>query len=647
MKLKFRKLNKINLRHLLLLPVVVLALTPLLSFQKIQALAGDGSEESPYLISSCDDFLDITNYPGDFDNIPNFSLTQDIDCSSYGNNFLLKDFIFFGNFNGNNHSITFELDEDADYGYGGASLFGSVFNSSISNLNLKGSISVNTNISVGAIAGEASSITLNHVSSEVDIVSSSGYVGGLIGYADSATISNSSVTGNITGGGSYVGGMVGFVDWGSIENSTFEGNITGDAIVGGLLGRANHMYITKSWTLGEIYSASDNAGGLIGVMTELGSVINQSFSQSDVEAADDYAGGLVGRITDIFDENGTIINSYAMGNVEASDYAGGLVGSSELTYITNSYYSGLVSSENTKGGLIASDNGETTIIDSYWDDHNGLNPNQSAGDNKIGAVKSLPTNQMKLFAPYSTSEELDSAWDFDSVWGMNGVDNYGYPYLQWQGWTTDPPHDGDGVSSQVEANAPNNGDANNDGIADSEQFNVSSIDSPLSDNYITIETECYTNLDVQIDAVPTDNKDPDFDYTDGLVSFKGEDCGDPGDNFTVNLYFYGDIDASKAILRKFNNDSYTTIEDAEFTNLTIGGQQVLKVTYEIVDGGPLDQDGLVDGNFEDPVGVSTVLGSQTDPDNNQNNDSNNNFGNINVGVPKAGIETYWLFEFKN
>lgn len=57
------------------------------------------------------------------------------------------------------------------------------------------------------------------------------------------------------------------------------------------------------------------------------------------------------------------------------------------------------------------------------------------------------------------------------------------------------------------------------------------------------------------------------------------------------------------ISRKYNPEKgvYTTIDGAVLTSVTIGGQSVLKITYQIVDNGPLDLNPEV-GTITDPYG---------------------------------------------
>ncbi|MDQ5913904.1 MAG: Fibronectin type-III protein, partial [Patescibacteria group bacterium] len=47
------------------------------------------------------------------------------------------------------------------------------------------------------------------------------------------------------------------------------------------------------------------------------------------------------------------------------------------------------------------------------------------------------------------------------------------------------------------------------------------------------------------------------------------------------------------------------VPGATTTNLTVGGSQVTRASYQIQDGSDLDDDGISDGNIVDPVGLAS------------------------------------------
>lgn len=163
--------------------------------------------------------------------------------------------------------------------------------------------------------------------------------------------------------------------------------------------------------------------------------------------------------------------------------------------------------------------------------------------------------------------------------------------------------DGDNIPDDVENDAPNNGDANNDNILDSEQANVASFINTITNDYVVLEVSCDFIADVSVVNSDTLGADTGFSYPGGLLNF--ELLCEEGETATITQYFYGleDVDVSLVVARKyFEVTGYKTITDAEISNQTIGGLTVLVISYEIEDGGELDEDGVVDGVIIDPSG---------------------------------------------
>ncbi|HSX33768.1 MAG TPA: choice-of-anchor U domain-containing protein [Candidatus Saccharimonadales bacterium] len=172
--------------------------------------------------------------------------------------------------------------------------------------------------------------------------------------------------------------------------------------------------------------------------------------------------------------------------------------------------------------------------------------------------------------------------------------------------------DGDGLNNSIETQGPNHGDTNNDGTADMLQANVTTQPSPTSNTYVTVQTSCTANLGVEVGSEAPSHKDASYDYPFGLVGFIGTGCGAPGSSVTVTQYYFGTADLTKLALRKWDttHDTYSTISGAVLSAVTIGGQPAIKVVYQVVDGGPLDQDHVADGNIRDPVGLGlSVVGA--------------------------------------
>ncbi len=171
-------------------------------------------------------------------------------------------------------------------------------------------------------------------------------------------------------------------------------------------------------------------------------------------------------------------------------------------------------------------------------------------------------------------------------------------------------------TTSVEDNAPNGGDANNDGVMDSTQPNVTSAVNPVSGKYTTLATSgCSSNASMSVGAESGNAvSDGSYSYPDGMMSFTLT-CT-IGATATVHMYYYGLADSSNLVLRKYDaaTKKYTTVSGATFASKTIGGQHVTEVTYTIKDGGPLDQDGMANGVIVDPAGpaVSTTVAGAPD-----------------------------------
>lgn len=172
----------------------------------------------------------------------------------------------------------------------------------------------------------------------------------------------------------------------------------------------------------------------------------------------------------------------------------------------------------------------------------------------------------------------------------------------WQ-QTATADQDGDDAASAVEKAGPGGGDANNDGIGDYVQPNVTSFVDPVTGQYAVVQSSCASNTGAS--AAGATQADSGFVYPAGLVSFTLH-CSTVGATATVTQYFYGLDFSSLFSLRKYNpaTKQYQAVAGATIASATIGGKVATKVTYQITDGGPLDQDGSANGVIVDPVGVA-------------------------------------------
>lgn len=399
---------------------------------------------------------------------------------------------------------------------------------------------------------------------------SSANTASLIGSASNAHISNCSSTTSVEGGDG--GGLIGTIVGGTVDSCWYEGttNLSGYRYTGGFSG-----LVMVDAVLSNIYSAGDieARGGLLGVLGT-GVTITDSYSTADVTYNDTaHAGGLFGSADGVisatlandvfFDGTITAPGSAAVGKISGSLEAGAT--------ITNAYFQG----SGTGIGDISGGSGGGS----------GVNSGGSLADH---------------FKNNHTVAPL-SSWDFTNKWMVVS----GYPQLRFDSPPSDG--DGDGFNDTEEASSPNSGDANNDGIQDSNQTNITTLFNEVSNRFTVLQSTCDSHFNVQNGGESSVDHDVAFDYPAGLLQFVLL-CNSPGATATVTLYYFGDYDPSNLNLRKWNdNNSYTTITSATLSKVTIGGQNALKVQYQITDGSSLDQDGIADGNIVDPVGIAVNM----------------------------------------
>ena len=329
-------------------------------------LEGEGTEESPYLLSNEDDLYAL----GAFGENTYFKLTQDIE--------LEEDWVpinaFEGVFDGDGKTISgLTVTEDEHSWHTG--LFRHIYhNAVVKNLTLS-DVNVSGDMYVGALAGLVSGSVEN-----CSVVSGSvtGYhtVGGLAGMADGSSISNCSSSADVKGS-RYIGGLVGEIFASTITSSNASGSVTSKkaesgngnyGYAGGLAGQmiytnAENCFATGDVTYGEEDDnyAVDFIGGFAGAIISYnydvksiephGFMEKQDFYITNCEARGNvsikgsYIGGFAGAIInydtkDLITMN--IDNCKSYGNINAggpryySYKIGGFAGElRDVTSITN------------------------------------------------------------------------------------------------------------------------------------------------------------------------------------------------------------------------------------------------------------------------------------------------------------------------
>ena len=137
--------------------------------------------------------------------------------------------------------------------------------------------------------------------------------------------------------------------------------------------------------------------------------------------------------------------------------------------------------------------------------------------------------------------------------------------------------------------------------------NVLTYPDPITSSTVTLELPSdVTNGTVSAISPTTIPKDTFFSYPLGLTSFQFDTT--IGATKTITLYYDLPGDPSSYTARKYNTNTKTfaTITNATITRVTYNNKSMLKLTYDITDGGTLDQDNVANGTIVDPVGLATV-----------------------------------------
>lgn len=355
----------------------------------------------------------------------------------------------------------------ARFGEYGGGIVGYMNGGTLTNATTAGPVK-GSGIIIGGIVGHMENATLTNVTSSSNIDGGQ-TLGGILGEAFYSTITNAHASGNVLvveeqnvgKQGATAGGLAGLIISSGVSNSDATGTVTGLSNIGGFSGYIINSQVTDSFATGEVNASSSPAGGFGGftgcesVFTRVyatgnvngngyaggfsgddgcegpGSTFNQVYATGNVVSNNDYAGGFLGRAL-----GSTFNNVYSQGNVSGTNYVGGFLGYTNYSSLANVYSTGSVtgSGDSYKGGFIGQNESDgTTISNSFWDgDKAGINT--TCGDESVcaGATKST-TSLMNTKSTFT-----DATWDFNTIWGINGSDNQGYPFFGYQGFVSAP-----------------------------------------------------------------------------------------------------------------------------------------------------------------------------------------------------------------
>lgn len=310
-----------------------------------KAFSGNGTKESPYLITSVADYETLDSavgvhaqrFEGDY-----FKQTADIDFKNskfrgVGAGNQLNE--FRGSFDGQGHKISnlnvrawYKNPDGTGYiegtfNYGG--LFHIIgFGGEVKNLVIDSTCSFDLykygGAAVGMLRGKLSGIT-----NRANVSGIGNFIGGVVGFADTnASITDTYNSGNVTGGDGYVGGIAGEL-LGTGARLQNDGNVSTHAITGAEGADSTDFVV---------------AGGIIGYLAgHITDVVNQGM----VWAADDI-GGIAG-VTSA--DTTTVDRALNTGFVYATNKAlrtGAIVGYNFSSKVSDSYYDNSV---NTDGAV--------------------------------------------------------------------------------------------------------------------------------------------------------------------------------------------------------------------------------------------------------------------------------------------------------
>ncbi len=188
--------------------------------------------------------------------------------------------------------------------------------------------------------------------------------------------------------------------------------------------RISHLGLTNSRITGNNY-----VGGFVGY--NYLSNISNSFG-SGFLTGNKYVGSFAGE--NYWSSN--ISNCHSSMSVSGNELVGGLVGRNYYYAKVNTSYSiGIVNGNLSVGGLVGSNSYYATVSNSFWDIQTSGVSYSSGGTGKT-------TAEMKTRSTYP-----NSFWNFNNVWKMDGIRNFGYPFLQWQAFPPVIAIDSDEISN--------------------------------------------------------------------------------------------------------------------------------------------------------------------------------------------------------
>ena len=279
-----------------------------LPFNKFSA-GGDGSAETPYLISSIGDMALISR-----DRAANYKVVKDFDAAALGP--WQPTELFTGTFDGGNHTISnLYIESDSYY----PAIFGETENAIIKDLRLQSPQVYGSRIAstVGVVAASAVATTISNVhvfDAEIYVdAEATATVGGIVGSASLSSSISECYQSNLiidAPGAAPVGGIAGDTRTTSGVNAcAVSGTIIGKSSVGGIVGDASTACaVTNCHSIADI-TGKNIVGGVAGSADRGG--IHACIAEGSLSATQPgyngyiRVGGIAGSLTASYEESST------------------------------------------------------------------------------------------------------------------------------------------------------------------------------------------------------------------------------------------------------------------------------------------------------------------------------------------------------
>lgn len=267
---------------------------------------------------------------------------------------------------------------------------------------------------------------------------------GLFGYATNATIKNLNLVNADITGQNYVGGIAGCLfEACTVSDCIVDGSISGENFIGGFCGHQNAdtdngvslaNIIEKSINLSTV-TGTEYVGGFSGLMESSHrtydggkrangklSKIEYCVNNGNITSTSTRCGGISGSaVGTYFSYRGTTYKScvkycYNTGDIMGNRLYAGILGMQSYGYAEHCYSIG-----NIQDSDVRTYSGICTNSSGFFDGCYYLDT--SVGENNIEVGISKSEDQLKKQTTFE-------GWDFDTVWTMEGREDYPYPELR-------------------------------------------------------------------------------------------------------------------------------------------------------------------------------------------------------------------------